>query len=63
MPARAATKRATLGRRALLDKKKGAIFAKSLRQLALAEYSNSFGGRCEACAAVRSRASGGELTY
>ena len=27
---------------------------KSLRQLALAEYDSSFGGRCEACAAVHS---------
>ena len=35
----------------------------ALRQLALPEYGSSFGGRCEACAAVRSRASGGELTH
>ena len=40
--------------RALLDTKTGARYAKSLRQLALAEYGSCFGGRCEACAAVQS---------
>ena len=44
----------TPGQRALLDKKKGTRFAKSLRQLALAEYGSSYGGRCEARAAVHS---------
>ena len=44
----------TPGQRALLDKKRGARYAKSLRQLALAEYGRCFGGRCEVCAARRS---------
>ena len=44
----------TPGQRALLDKKKGTRFAESLRQLALAEYGSSYGGRCEARAAVHS---------
>ena len=35
--------------RALLDTKTGARYAKSLRQLAFAEYGSCFGGRCEAC--------------
>ena len=41
----------TPGQRALLDKKGGVKYARSLRQLALAEYDRRFGGRCEACAA------------
>ncbi len=54
----------TPGQRALLDTKRGARYAKSLRQLALAEYDGYFGGRCEACAAERcSRASVVSLTY
>ena len=40
----------TPGQRTTLDEKRGARFAKSLRQLALAEYDSCFGGRCEACA-------------
>ena len=39
----------TPSQRALLDTKTGARYAKSLRQLALAEYGSCFGGRCEAC--------------
>ena len=42
------------GLRLLLDTKTGARYAKSLRQLALAEYGSCFGGRCEACADRRS---------
>ena len=38
----------TPGQRALVDTRRG--YTKSLRQLALAEYDNYFGGRCEACA-------------
>ena len=39
------------GRRAILDEKKGARFAKSLRQLALAEYDRS-AGRCARASVV-----------
>jgi len=54
----------TAGQRALLGTKRGARYAKSLRQLALAEYDGYFGGRCEACAAERcSRASVVSLTH
>ena len=44
----------TPGQRALLDTKRGARYAKSLRQLAVAEYGSCYGGRCETCVAVRS---------
>ena len=44
----------TPGQRALLDTRRSARYAKSLRQLALAEYGSSSGGRCEARAAVHS---------
>ena len=42
----------TPGQRALVDTRRGPRYAKSLRQLALAEYDSCFGGRCEACAAA-----------
>ena len=41
----------TPGQRAILDEKKGARFAKSLRQLALAEYDSS-AGRCSRASVV-----------
>ena len=40
----------TPGQRALVDTRRGPRYAKSLRQLALAEYDSCFGGRCAACA-------------
>ena len=41
----------TPGQRAILDEKKGARLAKSLRQLALAEYDSS-AGRCSRASVV-----------
>ena len=40
----------TPSQRALVDRRRSSRYAKSLRQLALAEHDSCFGGRCEACA-------------